>query len=59
MFLVCCRMAGARGIGVKLLDNRGHKYIFDAACTRIERLFEVQLDGVEWRGKDIDQVLES
>ncbi len=59
MFLVCCRMAGARGIGVELPDNKGHKYLFDAACKRIGRLFEVQLDDVEWRGEDIDQVLES
>ncbi len=28
MFLVCCSLAGARGIGVKLPDNKGQKYIF-------------------------------
>ncbi len=32
MFLVCCSLAGARGIGVELPDNKGQKYIFDAAC---------------------------
>ncbi len=47
MFLVCCSLSGARGIGVELPDNKGQKFIFDAACKRIEQVLSVHLHDVE------------
>ncbi len=59
MFLVCCSLAGARGIGVELPDNKGQKYIFDAACKRIEQVLSINLHDMEWNAQDINQVLEN
>jgi hypothetical protein len=59
MFLVCCSLAGACGIGVELPDNKGQKYIFDAVCKRIEQVLSVHLHDVEWNALDINQVLEN
>ncbi len=59
MFLVCCSLAGARGIGVELPDNKGQKYIFDVACKQIEQVLSVHLHDLEWNAQDINQVLEN
>jgi hypothetical protein len=57
---ICCRVAGAyRGIGVELPDNKAQKYIFDAACKRIEQALSVHLHDLEWNAQDINQVLEN
>jgi predicted RNA methylase len=59
-FLVCASLAGAhRAIGVELPDNKAQKYIFDAACKRIEQALSVHLHDLEWNAQDINQVLEN